>query len=80
MNDIMSESSRQKSDNTFRSLGQKNNGQFDNNEIAEERDNMDNFEVESSAVPYLSKENDTFLDCFKFGNLDVQIPFERLDQ
>ena len=60
MNDILSESSRQKSDNTFRSLGQRNNGHFDNDVITEERDQLDNFEVQSAAVPYLSKETDTF--------------------
>ena len=31
-------------------------------------------------MPYLSKESDKFTDCFKFGKLDVMIPFERLDQ
>lgn len=28
----------------------------------------------------MSKETDEFTDCFRFGELDVMIPFDRLDQ
>lgn len=31
-------------------------------------------------MPYLSKSTDSFTDCFRFGQLEVMIPFERLDQ
>lgn len=48
--------------------------------MTEERTVNDKYEIQSSTVPYLSRETDQFHDCFKFGTLDVMIPFERLDQ
>ena len=30
-------------------------------------------------MPYLSRDDDKFTDCFRFGALDVMIPFDRLD-
>ena len=41
---------------------------------------LDMMEIQSDMVPYLSRETDAFTDCFKFGSLEVMIPFERLDQ
>ena len=42
---------------------------------------MDNpRDIPSSYIPYLTQEDDQFLECFRFGLLDVMIPFERLDQ
>lgn len=32
-----------------------------------------------SEKPYFSRDTDEYTDCFKFGSLDVMIPFERLD-
>lgn len=41
---------------------------------------MDPSDIPDASVPYLSKDTDEFTDCFKFGSLDVMIPFDRLDQ
>ena len=69
--DGQSQSSRNRSD--FRGLGSNNHGQFD-------AATSDRNDIHNATVPYLSRETDQFQDCFKFGTLDVMIPFERLDQ
>lgn len=41
---------------------------------------LEQLEIQSESVPYLSRQTDSFSDCFRFGGLEVMIPFERLDQ
>lgn len=79
--DGQSESSRQRSENTFKGgFGSGYNGsQFDNDAITEERANVHPSDIPDASVPYLSKDTDEFTDCFRFGTLEVMIPFDRLD-